>query len=245
MAELLPEDQPIYEFYWPNVDKESNFPTIEQIAKLFLQDVRSVQPHGPYQFCGYSTFGLVAYEMAQLLLREGQDVSFLALFDILHPKFLQMLSPSEMAWYQTLRVADRLKEYGRVLRRGSFAAVVDRLIEILVRKGKAAFWLVGRSLFRAANYPVPKAVQVIESIASNKMYDPMPYPKRFILIRAKDFRERALKDQTAGWHVCATGGVDVHFIPGDHGTMKDRPYAGGLVEKIAPYLAPAPVRAAI
>jgi len=63
LADSLPEDQPVYEIYWPNMDGEISFPTVEQLAEIFVQDIRKLQAHGPYQFCGYSTFGLVAYEM--------------------------------------------------------------------------------------------------------------------------------------------------------------------------------------
>jgi thioesterase domain-containing protein len=236
MAEFLPENQPVYEIYWPNIDGETNFPTVEQLAALFVRDLRKIQPHGPYQFCGYSTFGLVAYEMAQLLLSQGEEVSFLALFDIWHPKFLQMLTPRELARYQIMRIVDRLREYGRILNQGNFEEAAARALEIVIRKGKSISWWATRFFFRIAGHPVPKAVQVIESIASNKTYVPKPYPKRFIIIRAQDFREKALKDHTIGWHVCATEGVDVIFIPGEHGTLKDKPYVGNLVEKIAPYL---------
>jgi hypothetical protein len=83
-------------------------------------------------------------------------------------------------------------------------------------------------------------MQVIESIASNQSYVPMPYPKRFILIRPESYFDKKLVDPTVGWNVCAPEGIDVFFIPGEHGTIKDKPYVRGLVEKITPYLASAP-----
>ena len=63
---------------------------------------------------------------------------------------------------------------------------------------------------------------------------------RFFLIRTVDKFEMRLKDQTFGWRKCVVQGVDVLFVLGDHGTLKDRPYVRDLVEKISPYLASAP-----
>lgn len=237
MAEFLPEDQPVYEIYWPNMDKETNFPTVEQLAAIFIQDLRKIQKHGPYQFCGYSTFGLVAYEMARMLLSQGEDVSFLALLDIWHPKYRQRLSLTELAQYKLVRIVDRLKKYHRLLSQGKFDDVVKLVLELVARKLKSISWRATRFIFRLTNRPVPRAMQVIESIASNQCYLPAPYPRRFILIRPEGYFDEKLADPAVGWRACAADGLDVHFIPGDHGTIKDKPYVRGLVEKIMPYLA--------
>jgi oxalate---CoA ligase len=240
MAEFLPDDQPIYEIYWPNMDRETNFPTVEQLASTFVQDLRKIQKRGPYQFCGYSTFGLVAYEMARVLLSEGEDVSFLALFDIWHPRYRQRLSLTDLAQYKFTRIVDRLGKYGRLLTQGKFDDVTSLMLELVVRTAKSMFWRTTRFIFRLTNRPVPRAMQVIESIASNQSYVPMPYPKRFILIRPESYFDKKVADPTVGWNVCAPEGIDVFFIPGEHGTIKDKPYVRGLVEKITPYLASAP-----
>src|SRR5690242_15354663 len=71
LAAALPEDQPVYEIYWPNLDNATTYPTVEQLAALFVPEIRRLQPKGPYQFCGYSTFGLVAFEMGRLFLSKG------------------------------------------------------------------------------------------------------------------------------------------------------------------------------
>jgi thioesterase domain-containing protein len=240
MAEFLPEDQPVYELYWPEMDGETDFPTVEQLAAIFLQDLRKIQEHGPYQFCGYSTFGLVAYEMARVLLSQGEDVSFLALFDIWHPRYRQTLSLAEYVQYKFTRIVDRLGKYGRLLTQGKLDDVANLLLEFMIRHVKSMFWRTFRVVFRLTNRPVPRTMQVIESIDSHQSYAPKPYPRRFILIRPESYFDKHVADPTVGWYVCAPAGVDVHFVPGDHGTIKDKPYVRGLVEKIAPYLASAP-----
>ena len=237
LADALPDDQPVYEIFWPNMDNETSFPSVEQLAELFIQDLRKLQARGPYQFCGYSTFGLVAYEMARLLQSQGDEVPFLALFDIWHPKFLQMQTRPALARYRIMRIVDRLDKYRRFLQQGRIGDAAAQVVEFVVRKGKSIGWRASRFVFRIADRPVPRGVQIIESIAANQAYAPKPYPRRFILVRPHDFLERAVSDQTTGWHVCATAGVDVHFIQGDHGTIKDKPYVHGLVEKLMPYLA--------
>lgn len=222
------------------MDNETSFPSVEQLAQLFIRDLRKIQAHGPYQFCGYSTFGLVAYEMARLLQSQGEEVSFLALFDIWHPRFLQMQTRGALVKYRIMRVADRLGKYARFLQQGRIDDAAAQVLEFVVRKTKSVGWRASRFIFRMADRPVPRGVQIIESIAANQAYVPQPYPKRFILVRANSFVERAMSDQTTGWHVCATAGVDILYVQGDHGTIKDKPYVHELVEKLMPYLAGVP-----
>ncbi len=51
------------------------------MAARYVAAVRQVQPEGPYRLGGWCIGGLIAYEMAQQLVTEGQNVELLALFD--------------------------------------------------------------------------------------------------------------------------------------------------------------------
>ena len=64
---------------------------VEEMAALYLEAVREVRPRGPYFLGGSSMGGMVAYEMAQRLGAEGEEVALLALFDTYGPG--QMPSP--------------------------------------------------------------------------------------------------------------------------------------------------------
>src|SRR5690606_19768881 len=60
--------------------------TVEDIARHFIDEMRSVRPRGPYLLGGYSFGGIVAYEMARQLAASGEDVPLLALFDTYAPE---------------------------------------------------------------------------------------------------------------------------------------------------------------
>ena len=53
--------------------------TIEEMAADRLRLIREYQPHGPYRLGGHCNGGLVAFEMAQQLVRQGERVEFLAI----------------------------------------------------------------------------------------------------------------------------------------------------------------------
>ncbi|UWR24121.1 type I polyketide synthase [Sulfitobacter sp. S190] len=55
--------------------------TIEAAAAAYIEELRQVQPEGPYLLSGFSGGGITAYEMAQQLRAAGQRVAVLALLD--------------------------------------------------------------------------------------------------------------------------------------------------------------------
>jgi acetoacetyl-CoA synthetase len=51
------------------------------MAALAVRRMREVQPHGPYALAGYSLGGLIAFEAARQLARDGDQVRHLVLLD--------------------------------------------------------------------------------------------------------------------------------------------------------------------
>ena len=64
---------------------------IDGVAALYLEEVRRRQPHGPYYFGGWSAGGVVAFEITQLLLRDGERVEKMIFFDSPCPVNLEAL----------------------------------------------------------------------------------------------------------------------------------------------------------
>jgi thioesterase domain-containing protein len=55
--------------------------TIEAMAADYLREIKKRQPNGPYRLCGYSSGGLVAFEIARRLHESGDEVGLVGLFD--------------------------------------------------------------------------------------------------------------------------------------------------------------------
>jgi len=82
LAFALTVDLPVYGLQARSLQEGEPFgASIENMASDYLAAIRSVQPHGPYRLLGWSSGGMLAYEMAQQLSKLGEAVSFLALFD--------------------------------------------------------------------------------------------------------------------------------------------------------------------
>ena len=55
--------------------------SVRELATHYVQLIMKEQRHGPYFLGGYSYGGLLAYEMASLLVEQNQSVEFVAMID--------------------------------------------------------------------------------------------------------------------------------------------------------------------
>src|SRR5262249_14643005 len=82
LARHFPADQPFcgIQAECPNRVR-ATASSIESMARRYVEQLRELQPQGPYCLGGYSFGGSVAYEMAQQLQADGQKVALLAILD--------------------------------------------------------------------------------------------------------------------------------------------------------------------
>jgi thioesterase domain-containing protein len=82
LRQHLGPDQPLYSFgaHWHGAHLSLDA-TIEEMAEERLAELRSLQPSGPYFIGGYSMGVPIALEMAQRLLRQGEQVPMLFVLD--------------------------------------------------------------------------------------------------------------------------------------------------------------------
>ena len=82
LAQGLADDQPAYGLQPIGLDGVAPpQETLEIIAATYYEELRKVQPHGPYQLMGYSLGGIIAYELAQQILKSGEQVGSLMMID--------------------------------------------------------------------------------------------------------------------------------------------------------------------
>jgi len=116
----LGKDQPLYGIQDPGLyDRHSPFTSIEDMAAAYLEALKTVQHEGPYHLMGWSVGGVVAYEMAQQLMRQGEMVAVLIMLDTHAPVQRKPLEPQSSlrdllhriaSWAQGL--PHRIKEAG-------------------------------------------------------------------------------------------------------------------------------------
>jgi nonribosomal peptide synthetase DhbF len=82
LLRYLDSDQPIYGLQARAYSSPSHAQrSTRQMAEDYVEQVRSVQPEGPYHLLGWSAGGRIAHEMAILLQMQGERVDLLAMLD--------------------------------------------------------------------------------------------------------------------------------------------------------------------
>ncbi len=76
--------------------------TIEVLAKDYIDNIKIIQPEGPYLLGGWSMGGTIAYEIARQLERDGEKVKSLTLIDSYPPE-----SEARMTWPQITLVGEK------------------------------------------------------------------------------------------------------------------------------------------
>ena len=147
IAAHLDRDQPYYGFVARGMDgRRLPRRRLPEIAADYLGEVRQAQPRGPYCLGGFCAGGAIAYEMAQQLLKAGEEVDLLVMIDATHSRL----------YTPTPRLTQTLRNLKLTLRRGLF-----RLLEATRGRGtvKLGERIVNETLRTAAETYRPRPYQ--------------------------------------------------------------------------------------
>jgi thioesterase domain-containing protein len=229
----LGEDQPVYGVYIQDeVDllqehssaKQSIKPiSVIDLAARYLQEIRKQQPVGPYLLAGLSFGGLVAFEIAQQLRRQGEDVALLALFDTYEPGEYGELSIRQ-------KLSLHLKSY-RQHGQGYILEKVKRRMYVERKKISNLLNHVHPNLGHSEDGQSSANLKTLLFSQASATYQPEAYPGKIILFHAlydSNFRPST----EAGWQQLAMDGLEVHEIPGDHFSILKEPHVGQLAQTL-------------
>jgi thioesterase domain-containing protein len=165
----------------------------------------------------------VAFEMAQQLVRAGEEVGLLALFDTRAPGYptLRRNAPARFHLFRLVGnpFPQPPERRWSEMRREMFKLWTQRL-EIRWRK------FAGRELSQESLYFDFLTV----AFAAKRRYRPLPYPRPITLFRvpAQPSNEIYATDPLLGWSRLAAGGLEVIDVEGFHGQpMFREPYVAG------------------
>jgi amino acid adenylation domain-containing protein len=228
LSRHLGNDQPVYALQAQGLDGRARPLTrVEDMAALYIKEMRAVQPEGPYFLLGASFGGLVIYEMAQQLLEQNQQVALLAMLNTNCPVYsfakrirchvghLMEKGPREYAQGIVSR-----RFTGRVSETNNEATnAPDPEIQKLLVKDSG----VDESLVRT----------VMAIMVAEEQYVPAHrvYPGKITLFWARDAK-RDFEDNRLAWRKLAGAGFDVHVVPGTHTSMREEPHVAELAAKL-------------
>jgi amino acid adenylation domain-containing protein len=215
LARHLGSNQPLYGLAQHFDGQKLRYTRIEEIAAHYISEVQTIQPQGPYFLGGFSTGGLIAFEMAQQLRARREEIALLAMFNVARPQPVGEAAP--MLSDQGGPSCWSLRKLLRPQRLRSIVA------ETLVNSAKAmtchGYHALNRTLPpQLQNFYIDKIVNAKLYSEAGRRYELKRYPGRLIF-----FKSEQGPDRSAPWRALAQEGIEIYRIPGDHSSIFAEP----------------------
>lgn len=209
----LDPQQPLYGIQGMGLnDKHKAAHTIEEIAAHYVSEMLALTPDGPFALAGYSSGGVIAFEIAKQLKRRKKQVFYLGLFDT----FTIAAKPSSPIKFWKAIFKEAFNQYGYKL---SFLFLSFIFVDKIFQKTLAKISQRTYKNIFPFDYWKSKA-QLVHMLAQKK-YHFEPFEVNTILFKspAAVRQQDHIIDQTNGWSALIKADLKVVAIEGTHFDM--------------------------
>ena len=207
------EAQPIYGLQALRREGDSLYNlTVEQVASVFIQNIKDFQPEGPYYLAGYSFGGLIAFEIAHQMATKGDRVAFLGIVDSTAPGRRQGAK-----WTDRLRIhtsnlqalswQERLKYLNESTARGLLRLSRRKILKEVIPVRK----MIGSDHLKAT------------SRASRSYFPDSRYAGAITVFKVSEEPWYVRWDRMKGWQTLVQGNIKIIQVPGNHANIMKAP----------------------
>ena len=236
LARRMSGERPVYAFEAPGLEPgEELCADVPRLAAHHVAQLLRVRPQGPHLLAGWSSGGVVAFEMARQLEQRGTAAAVLVQIDTyVNPQARwRGLADENLAAFEAfgldlgfppevlLSTLGQLAEVGRSER-----------CAVLLAEGRRAGVLPAEWSLAAVERRFAVFAAQIDAL---RAYAPTPIATPILFLRAAQCPG---PDPAADWHGLTTGGLALLDVPGDHYTLMREPHVGTLVAVIESALSP-------
>ena len=234
LARHLGPEQPFYgldSLGFP--ENQKPYTQLEDMAAHYIKAMQTVQQQGPYFLGGWSFGGYVAFEIAQQLQQQNQQVSFLALLDI---SALDLVAPEDLQEQED--EAFLMNYLAGLVAEDNFRSLnlerirqltLDEQLNFVIEQAKYVNRL-------PPDFGLAQARRMLQVFKSHgqaiNSYRLQPYLGRVTLFLTSEGEVACSQNPTLGWGELAAQGVEIHWVPGDHKTLIHEPHVKVLAEQL-------------
>ncbi|MBA3806792.1 MAG: amino acid adenylation domain-containing protein [Solirubrobacterales bacterium] len=239
LARRLGEEQPFYGLQSSGLYGGSTpIQSVEEMASHYLSEMRQVHPGGPWLIAGYCFGTIVAFEIAQRLLAEGEEVQMVALFNGPSPAWIH-----EWAWFGNQPSQRKLRPRPtRITRKQRLRRAIRQPWRFFTAFAYHAGQRLGKlrvKLALARARPIPEKLReeffFDLHARAERAYAPIPYAKGLLVF----YGDGLYEDPELGWGPFAEGGVHTFAVPGEQNNNRDvmkEPAVQFVAEQLQEYL---------
>ena len=216
LSQNLGSDQPFYGLQAQGLD--GNLPlltSIEEMAALYVKAIRRQQRTGPYLVGGYCGGGTIAFEVAQQLRSQGEEVALLALFDTMNFSKIRPFTVWSKSYYSCERLFFHVANFLRLDSSGKSSFYQGKMASL--RSRIPVWWGMVLAKFGGNSEPARSDLRVLGQIwklndLACQRYVPRPYDG--VVTDFRPIRQYRVFDQPgAKWDDLALRGQTVVTLP--------------------------------
>jgi thioesterase domain-containing protein len=206
--------RPVHGLQAPGLQGQPQPDDLPALAALYVEAVREAQPSGPYLLGGWSSGGVIAYEMARQLEAQGETVAQLVMIDTPAPMQHDAVDPRTLArWFVHDLNAGRATG-------GSEGGEHDAALEEALRPAQRVFAATVSAIrrYHATQRGLGAGITVLRA-AEGCVPEFAGHP--------------AAGSRDWGWSDFTRGRVQAIELPGSHYTMLAAPHDAALLRALA------------
>ena len=245
---LQPGNQhPFYGLQSPGLDGGDHPGSIEGMASIYIEAIRTIQPRGPYYLGGWSMGGIIAYEMAQQFQQGGEKIALVALIESYTPLAVKSIEDhyikkNNLEDYdqETLLLVSFARDLGLYDGQVPISLLEStrnpsELLEQILDQAKRTH-ILSPDLKSERIYQLFKVFKT--NILAMNAYHPRPLEGRVILFHADGQDEETTVQDPARscWRGLLDGNLEIIRVPGTHYTILRKPNVEALMDELRKYL---------
>lgn len=231
-AKGLGDDQPLYGLRSVGLEGEAEPLTdLPSIAEHFIEDIKRIQPVGPYRLIGFCIGGMVALEIAQQLKRQGEKTEMLGLIDTWPQDMVPVQTLTSKKGQQVLHLWNSLKRNVQEIQGLPIKEWPQHLRSKLTAVSEIA---KTGDVYRGDDGERHQNLVIASNQTAASGYKALPYdgPLSLLITLGKSTLPN-YQDPRLYWKGFGQGKTTVTWIPGlDSGSLLRDPYLPGLIKAI-------------
>jgi phthiocerol/phenolphthiocerol synthesis type-I polyketide synthase E len=234
LSNLLGNDQPFFGLQSQGLDGEAAPLTkIEDMAALYVKEIRRARPAGPYLVGGYCLGGTIAYEVAQQLRAQGQEVALLALFDTTDWSKIPSVNVWNTSYMGCEKFLFHVANFFRLDSKGRSEFLSEKVQAV---RNRIPVWkgILQAKFNKSASDTASESIVLGQIWKANDRacfeYNPKPYSGR--LTNFRPMKQYSLFDQPAAkWQTLAAG-QEIVVLPVYPAGMLNEPFVRHLASAL-------------
>jgi amino acid adenylation domain-containing protein len=230
-------EQPIYGLQAQDKAGKPEHQTIEAMAQHYVNELQRCQARGPYHLFGFCFGGMVAFQIAELLGQQGEEVAFLGIYNSPAPgtlkgwplgQFTYLKNRARDEW-RKLEHLDRKEKAAHVLRNiRNFRILVQRTAAIELSEALLKFWQNGKATSRLN-------LEAIHIAAAKRFKPSHVFPGRITMFLSPEVAGVYPISPADGWRTLAAKGLEIINVPLDDKGWRGSPFVeivGGNIAQL-------------